>query len=90
MAVPGGRAALEAAMAGLPKWVVPMLILDQTDDAQTADLANEVRDILAAVGALRARSARRGARRCQFVPGLFDPRAGPGFRSRRTLHSIPQ
>ena len=62
MTLPGGRAALEAAMAGLPKWVLPMLILDQPDDAQTADLAEQVRDILAAAGALRARSARRGAR----------------------------
>jgi len=62
MTVPDGRAALEAAMAGLPKWVVPMLILDQPDDAQTADLAEQVTDILSAAGVLSARSARRGAR----------------------------
>jgi FxsC-like protein len=62
MTVPDGRAALEAAVAGLPKWVLPMLILDQSDDARTADLAEQVRDILSAADALRARSARRGAR----------------------------
>jgi len=57
----GGRAALEAAAAGLPKWILPMLIVDQPDDARTEDLAEQVRDILDAFGALRARSARRGA-----------------------------
>jgi FxsC-like protein len=62
MTVPGGRAALEAAVAGLPKWVLPMLILDQPTDARTEDLAEQVRDILSAAGALRTRSARRGAR----------------------------
>jgi FxsC-like protein len=62
MAAPGGRAALEASMAGLPKWVVPMLILEQPDDAQAADLAGQVRGILSAAGVLSAGSARRGAR----------------------------
>ncbi len=61
MTIPGGRAALEAAVAGLPKWILPMLIVDQPDDARTKDLADQVRDILFTVGALRARSARRGA-----------------------------
>jgi FxsC-like protein len=60
--IPGGRAALEAATAGLPKWVLPMLIVDHPDDAATEDLADQVRDIFFAAGALRARSARRGAR----------------------------
>ena len=62
MAIPGGRAALEAAVAGLPKWILPMLIVDQPGDARTDDLAGQVRDILSAAGVLRARSARRGAR----------------------------
>jgi FxsC-like protein len=62
MTVPGGRAALEAAMAELPRWVLPMLVLDQPNDARTADLAEQVRDILSAAGVLSARSARRGAR----------------------------
>ena len=62
MTIPGGRTALEAAAAGLPKWILPMLIVDQPDDARTEDLADQVRDILSAVDALRARSARSGAR----------------------------
>ncbi len=62
MTIPGGRAALEAAVAGLPKWILPMLIVDQPDDARTEDLADQVRDIFFAAGALRTRSARRGAR----------------------------
>jgi FxsC-like protein len=62
MTIPGGRAALEAAAAGLPKWILPMLIVNQPDDARTEDLANQVWDILSAADALRARSARRGAR----------------------------
>jgi len=69
MSAPGGRAALEAAVAGLPKWVLPLIILGQPNDAQTQQLADEVRNILSAAGALRARSARRGAR------GVSSPRA---------------
>jgi FxsC-like protein len=60
--IPGGRAALEAAVARLPKWVLPLLIVGQPDDTQTEDLAEQVKDILHLAGALRARSARRGAR----------------------------
>jgi len=62
MTIPDGQTALEAAVAGLPKWLLPMLIMDQPDDARLEDLADQVRDILFAAGALRARSARRGAR----------------------------
>lgn len=62
VAIPGGRAALEAAVAGLPKWILPMLIVDQPDDARMEDLAGQVRDIFLTADALRARSARRGAR----------------------------
>jgi hypothetical protein len=62
MTIPGGRATLEAAVARLPKWILPMLIVHQPDDVRTEDLADQVRDIFFAVGALRARSARRGAR----------------------------
>jgi hypothetical protein len=60
--IPSGRSALEAAVTGLPKWILPMLVLGQPDDPQLEDFANQVRDMLAAVGALRARSARVGAR----------------------------
>ena len=62
MAISGGRASLEAAVAARPKWILPMIIVDHPDDARTQDLANQVRDVLAASGALRAGSVRRGAR----------------------------
>jgi hypothetical protein len=62
MTIQGGRSALEAAVAELPKWVLPLIILDQPDDARTEELADQVRDLLFAAGALRVRSARRGAR----------------------------
>jgi FxsC-like protein len=62
MTIPGGRAALEASVARLPKWILPMLIVDQPYDARTVDLAEQVRDIFFTVGDLRARSARRGAK----------------------------
>jgi FxsC-like protein len=57
--IPGGRSELEAAVSGLPKWILPMLIVDQPDDARTKDLAERVRDILLAAGAPHSRSARR-------------------------------
>lgn len=61
--VGGGRTRLEAAVLGLPKWVLPLIVMAQSEDgAQSEDLADQVRDILFAAGALRARSARRGAR----------------------------
>jgi hypothetical protein len=62
MTIPGGRAAIEGAVARLPEWILPILIVDQPDDARKEDLADQVRDIFFAAGALRARSARRGAR----------------------------
>lgn len=61
VAIPAGRAALEAAVARLPKWILPMLIVDQSDDIPTRDLADTVTDLLFAAGVLRARSVRRGA-----------------------------
>jgi hypothetical protein len=57
MTTPRGPAALEAAATGLPRWVLPMLVVDQPDDSATAVLADQVRDILIAAGALHARSA---------------------------------
>jgi hypothetical protein len=59
--IPGGRASLEAAVSGLPRWVLPMIVMDP-DDAPLPDLADLARDILFTVDALRTRSARRGAR----------------------------
>jgi FxsC-like protein len=56
-----GRCALESAVAGLPAWVLPLVILDQPDDAREQQLADQVRDILGAAGALPTNSSRRAA-----------------------------
>jgi FxsC-like protein len=55
MTTPGGPAALEAVAAGLPRWILPMLVVEQPDDSATAVLADQVRDIL--IGTSHARSA---------------------------------
>jgi FxsC-like protein len=57
-----GRAALESAVQKLPRWVLPVIILDEPADATTQKLAGQVRDILNAAGALPTDSARRAAR----------------------------
>lgn len=61
MTIPGGPTALEAAVTRLPKWVLPMVVADQSDDDRTRDLADRIRNTLFAAGALHARSARSGA-----------------------------
>lgn len=61
MTMPGGPAALETAAAGLPRWVLPMLILEQSENSTLAVLADQVRHILGAVGAPHARAARSAA-----------------------------
>jgi FxsC-like protein len=58
----GGRSALESAVDQLPRWVLPLLIVDQPDDNRTQALARQVREILRAVGALPTDSSRRAAR----------------------------
>ena len=62
MTTPDGPAALEAATAGLPRWVLPMLVVEQPDDSLSEVLADQVRGILIAAGALHARSASSAAR----------------------------
>lgn len=57
-----GRSALESAVEGLPRWVLPVLILAQPDDVRTQELADQVRAILGGAGALTTEAARRGAR----------------------------
>jgi FxsC-like protein len=57
-----GRLALESAVADLPRWVLPLLVLDQPDDASTQKFADQVREILSAAGALPTDSSRRGAK----------------------------
>jgi len=57
-----GRLTLESVVDSLPRWVLPLMILDQPDDASTQKLADQVREILNAAGALPTDSARRAAR----------------------------
>jgi FxsC-like protein len=64
-----GRSALESAVSELPRWVLPLLILDQPDDSHTQKLAGQVRDILVAAGALPTESSRRAA---EGVSSLSD------------------
>jgi FxsC-like protein len=56
-----GRAALAAAAAKLPSWVLPVVVVDRPDDARTRALAQGVFDILTKAGALPTESARRAA-----------------------------
>jgi len=57
-----GRTALESAVENLPRWVLPLVIIDHPGDATTAKLADQVREILSSVGALPTDSSRRAAR----------------------------
>jgi FxsC-like protein len=56
-----GRLALESAVDEIPRWVLPLLVVDQPGDPRTQKLAGQVRDILAAAGALQTDSSRRAA-----------------------------
>jgi FxsC-like protein len=56
-----GRSALESAVRQLPRWVLPLLVLDQPGDPRTQQLAGQVRDILAAAEALPTESSRQAA-----------------------------
>jgi FxsC-like protein len=56
-----GRAALAAVAAKLPRWVLPLVVVDQPKDARTRALAQGVTDILVKAGALPTESARRAA-----------------------------
>jgi FxsC-like protein len=57
-----GRSALTSAVEKLPRWVLPLLVLDQPDDAPTRELASQVGEILRTANALQTESSRRGAR----------------------------
>jgi FxsC-like protein len=56
-----GRSALQSAVHGLPRWVLPLVVVDQADDLRTRELAGQVMDILAAARALPTDSSRRAA-----------------------------
>jgi FxsC-like protein len=64
-----GRSALGSAIRQLPRWVLPLVILDQPGDARIRDLANQVEQILDAAGALPTDSSRLAA---QGVRSLDD------------------
>jgi FxsC-like protein len=56
-----GRAALAAVAARLPRWVLPVVVVDRPKDARTRALAQGVFDILTKSGALPTESARQAA-----------------------------
>ena len=57
-----GRMALESAVEDLPRWVLPLVVLDQPEDASTQKLADQVREILNAVGAVPTHSSLRAVK----------------------------
>jgi len=65
-----GRSALVSAVQNLPRWVLPLLILDQPEDARTQELAEQVRGILHTAEALPTDSSRRGARGVSSLDGF--------------------
>jgi FxsC-like protein len=67
-----GRSALESAAKNLPRWVLPLLILDQPGDARTQELADQVRSILRTAHALPTESSRRGARGVSSLDSFFS------------------
>jgi FxsC-like protein len=67
-----GRFALETAVENLPRWVMPLLVLDRPDDARTRELAEQVRDILDAAGALPTYPSQRGASGVKSLDGFLS------------------
>lgn len=74
-----GRSALRSAGRGLPRWVLPLVVLGLPDDLPTRELAGQILDILAAAGALHTDSARRAAQGVSsldafvsIIPGLVN------------------
>jgi FxsC-like protein len=57
-----GVRTLRSAVSELPRWILPLLVFDSPDDARASALAQQVRDILSAAGALPTESSRRAAR----------------------------
>ena len=56
-----GRMALASAVENLPRWVLPLVIVDHPGDASTRKLADEVNEMLSAAGALPTELSRRAA-----------------------------
>ena len=85
-----GRYALRSAVTRLPRWVLPLLILDQPDDPSTRDLAGQVREILGAEGALPTGFIASGRSGGWFAPGFQFDHGKAGDRSRTTIPSVSQ
>jgi FxsC-like protein len=67
-----GRSVLESAVENLPRWVMPLLVLDRPDDARTQELADQVRDILDAARVLLTHPSRRGAKGVKSLDGFLS------------------
>lgn len=85
-----GRSALQSAVHGLPRWVLPLAVLGPPDDLRTRELAGQVLDILAAAGALQTDSACRAAQGVSsldafvsIIPGLVNKAEQQYLRYRR-------
>ena len=98
IATEAGRAALAAAAAKLPRWVLPLVVVDDPNDAVTRNHARGVFDILAKAGALPTESARTAARGVEsldafesIVPRLVAEAGKQYLRSRssRVLSPSP-
>lgn len=57
-----GRTSLAAVAAKLPRWVMPLVVVDKPKDARTRKLADGVFDVLAKARPLPTEAARRAAR----------------------------
>jgi len=98
IATEAGRAALAAAAAKLPRWVLPLVVIDDPKDSGTRNHAQGVFDILAKAGALPTESARTAARGVEsldafesIVPRLVAEAGKQYLRSRssRVLSPSP-
>ncbi len=57
-----GMRILRSTARQMPRWVLPLLVFATPAGPRTSELAQQVRDILSAAGALRTESSRRAAR----------------------------
>jgi FxsC-like protein len=57
-----GRTSLAAVAAKLPRWVMPLVVVDKPEDSRTRKLADGVFDVLAKARPLPTEAARRAAR----------------------------
>lgn len=81
-------AGLRAAVAGLPGWVMPLVVVDKSDpqfDERGADLARDVTDMLLASGVSRVRAVQEMEQFVHLMPSLVTEarrrylKLGPAF-----------